>query len=207
LPDEIREAKDHGWASEQIIIGTHMGTHIDAPSHFDSDETQDIASVGIERTFGDAVLLDFRTLCEKGNHAITVEELDAEVARRNETIDPGDIVVIQTGHSARYAYGPGASLEKYTDLCSGLAYDAPRWFIEKKVKLVGIDGPSLDIDVGCSAHVNFLMRKRIGKEPILIVENLANLEKVTASRFKFFALPLPIAKGSGSPVRAVAFVA
>ncbi len=72
---------------------------------------------------------------------------------------------------------------------------------------MGIDGPNIDChDMICPAHVNYLLRKRIGKEPILIVENLANLEEISTPKFMFFALPLPIVGGSGSPVRAITVI-
>ncbi|MDZ7837959.1 MAG: cyclase family protein [Actinomycetota bacterium] len=58
LPKEAGEGgAGHGWASEQIIIGTHMGTHIDAPLHYENDIEQDIASIKPEQTFGEAIIL------------------------------------------------------------------------------------------------------------------------------------------------------
>ena len=208
LPEEAGEGgKGHGWASEQVIIGTHMGTHIDAPLHFENDPEQDIASIRLEQVFGDALLLDLREVCASGKHAIKVEELNDAESKTGDKVKPGDIVILHTGHIAKYALGSNSEISKYATLYSGLDHDAARWFIEKQVKLVCIDGPNVDChDIICSAHVNFLLRKRINKEPILIVENLANLEKIPVSRFTLFAFPLPIVGGSGSPIRAVAII-
>ncbi len=208
LPKEAGQGgKGHGWASEQLLVGTHMGTHIDAPYHFESDPQQDAASITLEQAFGDAIMLDLRKACKEGRHAITMEELDEAEDKSGETVKSDDIVILHTGHTAKYAYGPRASVEKYATLYSGLAHDASLWFIKRMVKLVGIDGPNVDChDMICTAHVNFLLRKRIGKEPILMVENLANLETISVNRFTFIAFPLPIVRGSGSPVRAVAMI-
>lgn len=208
LPEEAREGgKGHGWASEQVLIGTHMGTHIDAPLHFDNDPDQDAASIKLEQAFGDALLLDLREACAGGKHAIKIEELNDAESKSGDKVKPGDIVILHTGHVAKHALGPDSDISKYATLYSGLAHDASEWFIKKQVKLVCIDGPNVDChDIICSAHVNFLLRKRIGKEPILMVENLANLDKIPVNRFTFFALPLPIVDGSGSPVRAVAII-
>jgi kynurenine formamidase len=41
---------------------------------------------------------------------------------------------------------------------------------------------------------------------LLIIENLANLDQVSRPRFTFLGLPLPLAGGSGSPIRAAALV-
>jgi kynurenine formamidase len=208
LPEDVGEGgKGHGWASEQVLIGTHMGTHIDAPFHFENDPAQDAASISLEQAYGEAILLDLTNVCSKGKHKITIAELEEAESKTGDRVSSGDIVILHTGHTAKYAYNPEASVENYATLYSGLAYDASKWFIDKKVKLVGIDGPNIDChDMICTAHVNFLMRRRIGKDPILIVENLANLEKIPLSRFIFIAFPLPIVKGSGSPVRAVALI-
>jgi len=208
LPEEAGEAgKGHGWQSEQVIIGTHMGTHIDAPLHFENDPEQDVTSIRLEQVCGDALLLDLREVCASDKHAIKVEELNDAESKTGDKVKPGDIVILHTGHIAKYALGLDSEVNKYATLYSGLDYDASRWFIEKQVKLVGIDGPNVDWhDMIHPAHINFLLRKRINKEPILIVENLANLEKIPVSRFTLFALPLPIVGGSGSPIRAVAII-
>lgn len=208
LPLEAGQGgRGHGWASEQVLIGTHMGTHIDAPSHFENDPLQDAASIPIEQAYGDALMLDLRETCRDGKHAITIDELNEAESKSGEMVKEGDIVILHTGHTAKYAHGPETSIENYATLYSGLAHDASVWFIERNVKLVGIDGPNVDChDMICTAHVNFLLRKRIGKEPILIVENLAHLDRLRVTRFTFAAFPLPIVKGSGSPVRAVAII-
>lgn len=208
LPDDAgMGGKGHGWASEQVIFGTHMGTHIDAPAHFENDIAQDATTIPIEKACGSALLLDLREVCKKGKHPISMEELDAAEKEAHEAVKQGDIVLLHTGHTSRYAYGPGANADGYAQWYSGLAPNSSKWFIDRGVKLVGIDGPNVDVhDIICPAHLNFLLRKRIGKSPIYIVENLAYLENIPVRRFQFYALPLPIARGSGSPVRAVAIV-
>lgn len=207
LTEDARQGgKGHGWASEQLIIGTHMGTHIDAPYHYENDPSQDASSIPLEKSYGDALMLDMRDICAGGKHAITMDELGQAEENTGDKVRPGDIVILHSGHIAKYAYGPEASLDKYANLHSGLAYDACKWFIDRKVKLVGIDAQNVDCNRVCSAHINFLMRKRVGKDPILIVENLANLEKIPVPRFTFIAFPLPIVGGSGSPIRAVAII-
>jgi len=50
--------------------------------------------------------------------------------------------------------------------------------------------------------LNFPAHEILLKQEIIIIENLANLEKLPLEFF-FMALPLKIEAGSGSPVRAV----
>ena len=81
----------------------------------------------------------------------------------------------------------------------------PAWFIERGVKLVGVDTLNIDCNLAVGTHLNFLFRERIGKPVILIIENLMNLEKLP-SRFTFSGLDIPLNLSSVSPVRAVAIV-
>jgi kynurenine formamidase len=108
---------------------------------------------------------------------------------------------------ARWGTGPNADRERYGAIPNpGLHRDSPPWFLDRGVKLVGGDIPNIDYDMTSSCHVNFLCREAAGKEPVLIIENLANLEQVPVSRFLFVGLPLPIRHGTGSPIRAVAVI-
>ncbi len=198
--------RGHGFQSEQLLISTHMGTHIDAASHFDHrGEAQDAAQIPLERCCGEAIMLDLREAC-MDRHAITVEDLEIAERRTEDKVREGDIVILHTGHSARYGYGPNVDPGRWVQEAPGLGHDTPIWFIERKVKLVGIDSPNADCDLVLTAHVNFLLRGWIGKDVIQIVENLAYLERIPRPRFTFFGLPLPIVGGSGSPVRAVAII-
>ncbi len=207
LPSEAgMPGKGHGTQSEQLVIGTHMGTHIDAARHFDHhDDAQDTAQIPLAHCVGEALMLDLRDVCAV-RRAVTVEDLESAEQRTGDTVREGDIVILHTGHSARYGYGPNVDREKWAKQAPGLGYDTPVWFIERKVKLVGIDSPNVDCDLVLTAHVNFLLRGWIGKEIIQIVENLAFLERIPRPRFNFIALPLPIVGGSGSPVRAIATI-
>jgi kynurenine formamidase len=206
LPAEARmPKKGHGWQSEQIIIGTHMGTHVDAALHFNPTSKIDAAAIPLEICYGDAIKLDLRPFYQH-NHPITVDELAEAEKQAEDRVKEGDIVIIQTGHAERYAYGPNANAEKYFSLYPGLAPQTAKWFIDRKVKNVGSDTINIDCDVAIACHINFLLREWIGKTPIYIMENLVNLEQLPVSRFTFAGFPLPFKNGSGSPIRAVALI-
>jgi kynurenine formamidase len=195
-----------GWRNEEVLIHTHLGAHVDAAQHFDPNSSQDAAGIPLDRCFGSAVLLDFRHL-GKEPFAITTSDLDEAERQAKVEVGKGDIVILHTGWLARWGVGPNADREKYGGIPNpGLHRDTPPWFIEREVALVGGDIPNIDYDMTSSCHVNFLCRRAAGKEPILIIENLANLERIPVSRFLFVGLPLPIRGGTGSPIRAVAVV-
>ncbi len=82
----------------------------------------------------------------------------------------------------------------------GLSKSATDYLVSKKINLVGIDSPSIDLGIDKS----FTAHKILAKNDILIVENLSNLEKIPNLEFNFIILPLKLKDATGSPVRAIA---
>lgn len=109
--DAGQPSKGHGWQSEQVIIGTHTGSHIDAALHFDPESAQDAAHIPLDQCWGSALLLDMRKTC-RDNHASTADDLDEAVRRTGQTIRGGDIILINTDHMQKYAYPPNTDAEK-----------------------------------------------------------------------------------------------
>ena len=82
----------------------------------------------------------------------------------------------------------------------GLSTTAAKYLVSKKTNLVGIDSPSIDFQ----ASKQFSVHHLFSKNGILILENLANLEKIKSWKFQLVVLPLKLKNATGSPVRAVA---
>jgi len=72
----------------------------------------------------------------------------------------------------------------------------------KKINLVGIDSPSIDL----GKDEKFSVHHVLAKSGILIVENLANLDKINSEEFHLIVAPLKLKNATGSPVRAMALV-
>jgi len=83
-----------------------------------------------------------------------------------------------------------------------LSVSAAKYLASKKINLVGIDSPSIDL----GKDSKFSVHQIFAKKGMLIVENLANLDKIKSSKFRLVVLPLKLKNATGSPVRAVAFV-
>ena len=174
-----------GMRSEEVLISTHLGTHIDSAQHYNPESQQDAASIPLESCFGSAVVLDFRHLGEEP-FEITVEDLDEAEARAGVKVELGEIVILHTGWMAKWGVGPTADRARYSSNPQpGLHHEAPPWFIEREVQVVGGDIANIDYDMTSSAHINFLCREAAGKEPIQIIENLAYLERIPVPRFLF----------------------
>lgn len=73
------------------------------------------------------------------------------------------------------------------------------YFVDKKVKMVGIDTSSIDNLDG------FLIHKTLPVGNVLIIEALTNLDKLAGKSFKVYALPVKLML-DGVPARVIAEV-
>ena len=82
----------------------------------------------------------------------------------------------------------------------GLTVSGGNYLASKKINLVGIDSPSIDLGINNKFSVHHVL----AKNGILIVENLSNLEKIHTEKFHLIVAPLKLKNATGSPVRAMA---
>lgn len=183
----------------QVTMNEHSGTHVDAPAHFISD-TKPAAHVTIDRIplsqmMGRGVRIDCRNL--QAGEAVP-EATISEWEKHHGNIKAWDIVLFNFGWSARWALRP--QHQPYISGWPGVAMDAAEYLIRKEVAAIGVDTLSPDSPAALQSDP---IHPRLLEKQILILENLCNLEQLP-DFFVFLALPLKIAAGSGSPVRAVA---
>ena len=180
-----------GYNLELLFLSTHTGTHIDAPYHF-LKKGQKIHQIMTNRLVMEAVLIKTR----KGpNQAITKTDIQ-KFEKRYGKIDNGSTVIFYTDWQK--------NLEKksYFLRNPGLAVSAARYLTSKKINLVGIDSPSIDLGKDSKFPVHHIL----AKSGILIVENLTNLDKIHSEKFHLIVAPLKLKNATGSPVRAMALV-
>ncbi|MFZ9550409.1 MAG: cyclase family protein, partial [Hylemonella sp.] len=134
-----------GWAVEMVQLCTHNGTHLDAPYHFHS--TMDkalghkkpaiaIDEVPLEWCFQPGVKLDFRHLPD--GHVVSAEEVDAELKRIGHTLQPLEIVVVNTRAGQQYGKN------NYVASGCGMGYEATMYLLERGIRLTGTDAWSWD---------------------------------------------------------------
>ena len=176
----------HDYDSEVIFMSTHTGTHMDAPSHFASDASS-IDKIAVRRFISNAILIKIK---KGSNQLITANEIEDSNVR----IMEGDTIVFST------LWENEIDKEYFFSHSPGLAEDAAKYLINKKVNAVCIDSPSIDRGSDSSFPVHKLL---LSKE-ILIVENLCNLNKLKSQYFTLIMAPLKLSGASGSPIRAIA---
>lgn len=185
---EVREYATHeadGYRVQALELGSHTGTHIDAPAHTEPGG-RTIDAYPPERFVFDAVRIDCRDLGARA--AIGPERLPEADA---------DLVAVHTGWddhwgSERYLDHPYLAPET-AERCAerGLAVATDTLNPDP----TPTDRTTDDEPAGFRAHHALL-----GAD-CLVIENLRNLGAV-GDRFELRAYPLALA-GDGAPVRAV----
>lgn len=174
-----------GYNTSQVVMPTHVGTHLDAPLHFiDGGKTTD--TMDLTRCVGPAHLLDF-------THKGALDEITVDDLRPyDDVIQPGARLIIHTEWDKVFPH------ERFFTEMPGIHVDAAKLMAERGIALIGMDMPSVHATEYVAVHQILL-----GAE-IVIVEWLTNLEAIKQSPFYFVALPLKFQGRDGSPVRAVA---
>ncbi|HEX9824235.1 MAG TPA: cyclase family protein [Actinomycetota bacterium] len=176
-------AGDHANVSE-LRLGTHTGTHIDAPVHFIEDAAG-IDAVPVEALVGPAVVADLRGWSEP----IGPEELD-----RLGVPDGTERLLLRTANSELWRSLPIAFPDEYAHLTP----EGAGWVVERGINLVGVDFLSIERKgaEGHPVHVALL------SNDVVIVEGL-DLGDVEPGPYTLAALPLRVAGGDGAPARVV----
>ncbi|WP_096271482.1 arylformamidase [Paucisalibacillus globulus] len=162
----------------KITTSVHMGTHVDAPFHFDNNgETME--QIPIDVYIGKALVIDVSE-----NKTITPEVLD------NFNLESVKRLLIRTSLPNNPKFFP-------EDL-PVLAPTIGNYLAEKGVRLLGVDMPSVDPITSKTLDTHHALYRN----GIHILENIM-LDGVEPGEYELIALPLKIVGGDGSPVRAV----
>jgi len=225
--DSVR-ADGGSAASDLLVMGTHVGTHIDALAHVSHDGKLHGGAAADEELQGGGyprhgvntidpmvcrgILLDVpRALgvgeCEAA-YEITPADLAAAAEQGNVEIRPGDVVLLRSGWGRRFAEGTESYLGKATGV-PGISEAGARWLAERGVLAAGADTIAFEqLPAGAGHAILPAHRVLLVEHGIYIIEALA-LEELAAagvSEFTFVLVPLNILGATGSPVRPLAVV-
>ncbi len=169
-----------------MVLSTHTGTHMDAPSHFVKNGNP-IDKISVDRFVSKAILFK---IPKGSNETINLEN----IVDLQQSIEENDVVLFSTGWERK------VKEENYFSN-PGLSEEVAKLLVERKVNMVGIDSPSIDV----STNTGFGVHKILLSNDVLIIENLCNLYALEhRSRFEFVATPLKLRDASGSTMRAIA---
>ncbi len=169
-----------------IDTSVHNGTHADAKFHFD-DNGWTMEQAELQTYIGPAVVVD---LAHKYSSGAMPQMTVADLSSVADALATAPRLLLKTN-----VWSDSLAFPKQIPT---IAPDVAAWLQARGVKLLGFDVPSVD-EITSKDLPN---HHAIGAAGISIVESL-DLSGVAAGRYNFVGLPLKIAGGDGSPVRAI----
>src|SRR5262245_14173367 len=188
--ESAKSLERDGWNARTLHLYSHAGTHIDAPAHFGAG-SETVDRIPLTRCMGPAWVVNLDGL--KAKTLIGVMQLGGVADK----FQPGESLLLRTGWS-RHVDEP----QYYRDNLPRVAEELARWCVERKVKLLGVEPPSV-ADVNNRDELRHIHTILLGGG-VTIVEGLTNLDQVQTKKVFFAALPLKIESGDGCPCRAFA---
>ncbi|MDP6924498.1 MAG: cyclase family protein [Candidatus Scalindua sp.] len=191
--------KDNGVFSGTYSTPEHLGTHIDAPNHFE-DNQPSVDELTLESLIGPASVIDISDKVENNaDYELTVEDI-TDWEKVNGRIRDRSIILLNTGWSRRWN-----DYEKYKNVDDsnklrfpGYSADAARFLVEERdINGIGID--TLSADYGISK--DFAVHHIINGSSKYILENVANLNKLPPTGATLIIAPIKIEGGSGGQAR------
>ncbi|WP_033541857.1 cyclase family protein [Planococcus sp. CAU13] len=163
----------------EIKTSTHMGTHIDAPFHYD-DHGLKVEELPLEVYLSTAQVIDVQ-----GLEGIGKESLPEP--------DEGVTAILLKTCSWK-------DRTKFPDMWPVFSNSIAEWMAEKKIRLLGVDVPSVDPENSKELPMHHAMNAN----QRFILEGIV-LDHIEPGVYQLSALPLNIKGAEGSPVRAVLF--
>jgi len=188
--DPVLEIGVHATIEKQrcnvsrISMGSHQGTHLDAPFHF-VPEGKRIEQMPLEWFYGPATLL---RIPKQAGEDITRADLEPF----EERLTPGARVIYETGWHRHYGQD-----DYFSDFPS-MTPEAAAYLAGRRIRLLGMDTPTPS---RAYYEVHHLLQQKPAE--IVIVESLAHLDALP-EHFLFIGFPLRFEGGDGSPIRAIA---
>lgn len=198
----IEPIRTHGpdhRSSQKMELSLHLGTHVDAPFHFDPNGDT-IERMPLERYSGEGVLIDLRRTCAE-HTAISASALEEAGATKDAI--KGKVAVLYTAWAQR-CFGQ----ERYYTDGPYLGEDGATLLHKMGLNAIAVDFP---IDhhqetVDPTADDFFPVHRYFLGNGVPHIENIVNLDQLVGKRFDVWALPLRILGGDGSPSRVIAQV-
>lgn len=165
----------------QINMGSHSGTHIDAPRHFLS-EGKTIDQIPLEKYIGPCRVINIKQSAPE----ITLNHIKPEI------ITPQSRILFKTKNS--HLQKTGQFNQNYTSISQELA----KFLADRQIWLVGIDYLSIEPynNPGHPVH------KILLKQEIAILEGLY-LDHVPQGKYQLYCLPLSFYQTEAAPCRAI----
>ena len=175
-----------GRNTHSILVGSHSGTHMDAPYHFVQGGKK-IDELNMVDTCGEVSLVDFRQL----NKVVVGQE---------------DVKNIEITEKMLFAFGwyKNWKTDRFYKEFPYFSEQAIEYLIEHGMKFIAMDTPSPDAWEAINEINDSPNHKRMLEKQVIIVEYLTNTDAIDfKKKYEIYALPLKIKGCDGAPCRVV----
>jgi arylformamidase len=162
-----------------ISLGSHTGTHIDAPYHF-IDGAPTVDEIPLDALVGPCVVAE-----HDGDARVTADDLDRWSLPQDTTR-----LLIKTRNGSLWDHS------QFQEDYIALTVDAARWIVDRGIVLVGIDYMSIE-EFGATS---FVVHETLLEHNVVIVE-WVDLRSVSPGSYQMVCAPLLVAGAEGAPAR------
>ncbi len=202
--DTVKSIGRDGFTALQLHFSDHLGTHVDAPIFLTAGGLS-VDHFPLSQLFASAVVIDISNQCSK-NPDYLLQRRDIEIWEEvYRPIPKHAMVFVYTGWGGYWGNG-----KKYFNFdrkrqmrFPGVSREAAHYLLQNRdIVGLGIDTASIEggLAEGFPVHRLLLARQK------LVVENVANLDRVPARNAKVVLAPLRIGGGGAAPVRLLAIL-
>lgn len=176
--------EESNYESDFMATTTHIGTHMDAPYHFDPDG-RTIGEIPLEETIRPTTRADVRDVAEP-DAEITLNQVKE---RLPSPVEEGEFLFVHTGWSDKHAGSPDfyGSNPYYAE-------DIAEYVVETGARGLITDAAIDPGDEGYRNHYTLLEADKV------IVENVVNCDGLP-DEFRSYVVPMRLANGDGAPAR------
>ena len=179
--NKIKEINQDNYNLSNMRVSVHVGTHVDAPSHFIKNG-RTIDEISPERFIGDVQVIEIED--EKEIRKSELEEIEFHSNK----------ILFKTQNSNMISENVFQNDFVY------LNYEGAEYLIESGIDFIGIDYLTIEsLDT-----TDFSVHKLLLKNNVIVLEGI-NLKDITPGNYKLIAPPLKITGAEASPVRALLY--
>ncbi|MFO0918447.1 MAG: cyclase family protein [Planctomycetaceae bacterium] len=198
----IATIEKNGVLSKAFYTPEHLGTHLDAPNHFENNQPS-VDEISPADLVAHGVVIDISPQSEAdADYRLTVEDLSRWEAEHGR-IPNQAVVFLRTGWDRHWTNYPRYKNQDATGKMHfpGYSEAAARFLItERNSRGLGID--TLSMDYGLSQ--DFVVHHVVNRAGRYGLENVANLGRLPPRDFFVFVAPVKVKTGSGGPARILA---
>lgn len=176
--------KESGYESDFMATTMHVGTHMDAPYHFDP-EGRRIGNIELSETIRPTKRADVRDVAGPNVEITLADVTDALPA----PVEPGEFLFVHTGWADKHA---GAST--FYGENPYYAEEIAEYVVEHDARGLITDAAIDPGDEGYRNHYTLLKADRV------IVENVVNCDGLPET-FTTWVVPMRLENGDGAPAR------